>query len=37
MKKGIIIGLLGLIIIGGLYAKRKYYDPKHRFENEKVL
>jgi uncharacterized protein YycO len=35
MKKGIIIGLLGLIIIGGLYAKRKYYDPKHRFENAK--
>jgi hypothetical protein len=36
MKKGIIIlGLLGLIIIGGLYAKRKYYDPKYRFENAK--
>lgn len=35
MKKGIILGLLGLIIIGGLYAKRKYYDPKHRFENAK--
>ena len=36
MKKGIIIlGLLGLIIIGGLYAKRKYYDPKCRFENAK--
>lgn len=35
MKKVIIIGLLGLIIIGGLYAKRKYYDPKHRFENAK--
>ncbi len=35
MKKGIIIGLLGLIIIGGLYAKRKYYDPKYRLENAK--
>lgn len=35
MKKGIIIGLLGLILIGGLYAKRKYYDPKHRLENAK--
>lgn len=35
MKKGIIIGLLGLIIIGGLYAKRKYYDPKSIFENAK--
>lgn len=36
MKKRIIIlGLLGLIIIGGLYAKRKYYDPKHRFEKAK--
>lgn len=35
MKKGIIIGLLGLIIIGGLYTKRKWYDPKQRFENAK--
>lgn len=35
MRKGIIIGLLGLIIICGLYAKRKYYDPKQRFENAK--
>jgi len=35
MKKGIIIGLLGLILIGGLYARRKYYDPKHRLENAK--
>jgi hypothetical protein len=33
MKKVIIFGLVGLIIIGGLYAKRKYYDPKHRLEN----
>ena len=37
MKKGIIIlGLLGLIVIGGLYAKRKFYDPKHRLENAKT-
>jgi uncharacterized protein YycO len=34
MKKTIyILGLLGLIIFGGLYVKRKYYDPKHRLEN----
>jgi len=33
MKKVIIIlGLLGLTIFGGLYAKRKFYDPKHRLE-----
>jgi hypothetical protein len=37
MKKGIILfGLLGLILVGGLYAKRKFYDPKHRLENAKV-
>jgi hypothetical protein len=37
MKKGIIIlGLLGLIIFGGLYAKRKFYDPKHRLDNAKA-
>jgi uncharacterized protein YycO len=36
MKKGIIIfGLLGLIIIGGFYTKRKYYDPRHRLETAK--
>lgn len=36
MKKVIIIlGLLGLILIGGLYAKRKYFDPKHQLENAK--
>ena len=34
MKKGLIIfGLIGLIIIGGFYAKGKYYDPKHRIDN----
>jgi len=32
MKKGIIIGLIGLIIIIGIYVKRKYYDPKQRIE-----
>ena len=37
MKKGIIIlGLLGLTIFGGLYAKRKFYDPKHRLNNPKT-
>ncbi len=34
MKKTIfILGLLGLTIFGGLYAKRKFYDPKHRLDN----
>lgn len=37
MKKGILIlGLLGLIVIGGLYAKRKFYDLNHRLENAKT-
>lgn len=37
MKKAIIIlGLLGLLIFGGLSAKRKFYDPKHRLENAKT-
>ena len=37
MKKGIIIFvLLGLTIFGGLYAKRKFYDPKHRLDNAKT-
>ncbi len=37
MKKAIIIfGLLGLIIFGGLYAKRKFYDPKHQLDNAKA-
>jgi len=36
MKKGmIILGLLGFILIIGLYSKRKYYDPIHRLENAK--
>jgi uncharacterized protein YycO len=37
MKKAIfILGFLGLIIFGGLYAKREFYDPKHRLENVKT-
>jgi uncharacterized protein YycO len=37
MKKVIIIlGLFGLVIFGGLYAKRKLYNPKHRLENAKT-
>ena len=37
MKKTIfIIGLLGMTIFGGLYAKRKFYDPKHRLENART-
>jgi uncharacterized protein YycO len=37
MKKGIIIlGLLGIVIFGGLYAKRRFYDPKHRLDNAKI-
>ena len=36
MKKLILaIGLIGLIIFSGLYAKRKFYDPKHRLETAK--
>lgn len=37
MKKAIIIlALLGLTIFGGLYAKRKFYDPKHRLDRAKT-
>jgi uncharacterized protein YycO len=37
MKKRIlIVGLLGLAIFTGLYAKRKFYDPKHQLENAKT-
>jgi len=36
MKKIVLaIGLIGLIIFSGLYAKRKFYDPKHRLETAK--
>jgi len=30
------IGLTGLIIFSGLYAKRKYYDLKHRLKNARI-
>ena len=34
MKKILfILGLLGLTIFGGIYAKRKFYDPKYKLEN----
>ena len=34
MKKTILlIALIALILVGGLYAKRKYYEPKQRLEN----
>lgn len=37
MKKVIIIlGILGLTIFGGLYAKRKFHNPKHRLANAKT-
>lgn len=29
MKKIVILGLVGLFIFVGLFAKKKYYDPKH--------
>lgn len=34
-KKILLVGLIALIIVGGLYCKRKYYDPKHRLDNAK--
>jgi hypothetical protein len=38
MKKGIIIvGIVGLAIVGGLNAKRKFYDPQKRLENTKTI
>jgi hypothetical protein len=37
MKKAILIlGLLGLILFVGLFAKRKIYDPKQRIESAKT-
>jgi hypothetical protein len=37
MKKTVIIlGILGVTILGFLFFKRKFYDPKHRFENSEV-
>ncbi len=35
-KSIIIIGLLGLTVFSGFYAKRNFYDPKHRLENAKT-
>jgi uncharacterized protein YycO len=35
-KKIIILGILVLTIFCGLYAKRKFYDPKQRLENAKT-
>jgi hypothetical protein len=35
LKRILIFGLFGLLLIGGLYAKRKFYDPKHRLDNAK--
>jgi uncharacterized protein YycO len=36
MKKRIFIfGFLGLMIFGGLYAKRKLFDPKYLYDNSK--
>jgi uncharacterized protein YycO len=36
MKKAIIITvLLGMTLVVGLYAKRKFYDPRHRLDNAK--
>jgi hypothetical protein len=34
-KSVIILGLLGMILLGGLYAKRKFYDPKHQLSEAK--
>ena len=31
-----IFGLLGLIILCGLYTKQKFYDPQHQLDNAKT-
>ncbi len=36
MKKIVLLGFFGLFIFVGLYAKKKYYDPKHRLDNAKT-
>jgi uncharacterized protein YycO len=37
LKKSLLIsGLLALIILCGLYAKRKFYDPKYTLDNAKT-
>ena len=33
MKKILALGLVGLFIFVGLFAKKKYYDPKHRLSD----
>ena len=35
MRKIIILGLLGIFLFIGLYAKKKYYDPRHRLDAAK--
>ena len=36
MKRTILfIGFIALILVGGNYARRKYYDPRQRLENAK--
>ena len=36
MKRVIfILGLIILILIGSLYGKRRYYDPRHRLDTSK--
>lgn len=32
-KKLLLIALIGLVLVGGFYAKRKFYDPKHKLES----
>ena len=37
MKKTILlIGLIAILLVGGLYAKRKYYDPRQRLDNART-
>jgi|GEM_PF-4261426 len=37
MKKTILlIGLIAIILVGGLYFKRKYYDPRQRLDNART-
>jgi uncharacterized protein YycO len=37
MKKTILlIGLIAIILVGGLYVKRKYFDPKKRIDKAKT-
>jgi uncharacterized phage infection (PIP) family protein YhgE len=37
LKKSIfIVGLIILVILYGLYAKRKFYDPKHKPDDAKT-